>query len=318
MIQKLNEKFAHNEQVKFVESSDGFVLIEIENPLAKACISLYGGQLLDFQPHELSEPVFWQSKKAIFRQAKAIRGGVPVCWPWFGNIKSGKKSGNNSADKSADNIKLPAHGFARISTWKVKSIKTLDDKATEVLLKLPCESVCEQYQALQNGFEAKLSLRIVIGKQLSMELITKNSGKYPVRISEAFHSYFYTANINDVVVTGLDNTDYIDKLHNKRVFRQGGDISLSTETDRIYVDTASTVTIVDRQLNRAIEISKSGSMSTVIWNPWEENSKVMSDMPDKGWQSMLCVEVANVAHNEVLVQPEETHTMSMQVSIKSS
>ncbi len=309
MIQKLNEKFAHNKQVNFLKSPEGFIMMDIDNPMAKARISLYGGQLFDFQPHSQSEPVFWQSKKAVYKQGKGIRGGVPICWPWFGAIKSGDKSTGNE-------IKLPAHGFARISNWKVKSVTTLKDETTEVVLKLPCEAVCEQYQNLQSDFEARLSLRLVIGEQLSMELITKNTGKYPVRISEALHSYFKIADIHDVVIKGLDNTDYIDKLLNNHVFRQGGDLILEAETDRIYVDTSSSVAIVDKQLNRTIEISKTGSMSTIIWNPWEQNSKAMVDMPDKGWQSMVCVEVANTADNEVLVQPGETHQMMMQIEIR--
>ena len=309
MIQKLNEKFAHNKQVKFLKSPEGFILMDIDNPMAKARICLYGGQLLDFQPYSQSEPVLWQSKKAIYKQGKAIRGGVPICWPWFGAIKSGDKSTGND-------IKLPAHGFARISNWKVKSVTTLKDETTEVVLKLPCESVCEQYLNLQSDFEAILSLRIVIGEQLSMELITKNPGKYPVRISEALHSYFKIADIHDVVIKGLDNTDYIDKLLNNHIFRQGGDLVLEAETDRIYVDTSSSVAIVDKQLNRTIEISKTGSMSTIIWNPWEQNSKAMADMPDKGWQSMVCVEVANAADNEVLVPAGGTHQMMMQIEIR--
>lgn len=308
MIQKLNKKFAQNKQVKFLKSPEGFILMDIDNPMAKARISLYGGQLLDFQPHTQSEPVFWQSKKAVYKQGKAIRGGVPVCWPWFGAIKAGDKN-------TANNTKLPAHGFARLSNWKVKSVSTLKDESTEVVLKLHCESVCEQYLSLQSDFEARLSLRIIIGEQLSMELITKNTGKYPVRISEALHSYFKISDINNVLIKGLDNTDYIDKLLNNRVFRQGGDLILEAKTDRIYTDTTSRLTIVDKQLNRTIEISKTGSMSTIIWNPWEQNSKVMADMPDKGWQSMVCVEVANAADNEVLVQAGETHRMSMQIKI---
>lgn len=304
MLNKLNENFAQNGKVQFTESSEGFILMEINNKLAKARISLYGGQLLEFQPHSQSEPVLWISKNAVYKRDKAIRGGVPICWPWFGKLKT------------AADIKLPAHGFARLSTWKVKSITELDDKSTEIILKMPCESICEQYQTMQNGFEVKLSLRIVVGEQLIMELNTKNAGKYPVRISEALHSYFYVSDINEVVIKGLDNTDYIDKLLNMRAFRQGGDIALTTETDRIYTNTSSSISIVDNQLKREIIICKTNSMSTVIWNPWEDNSKTMSDMPDKGWCSMLCVEAANVVENEVLVQAGELHTMGMQISIE--
>ncbi len=302
MIHKLNEKYSINDQVKFVTTSEDFIIMEINNDFAKARISLYGGQLLDFQPHNQFQPVFWNSKKAVFKTAKAIRGGVPICWPWFGDNKSIPE--------------LPAHGYARISQWKVCSVRKLADKTTEVILKMPCEAICEKYQELQTGFDVKLSIRIVIGEQLAIDLISKNTGKYPARISEALHSYFYVGDIEQVIIKGLDNTDYIDKILKNRVFRQGGTLSLKDTTDRIYIDTQHPVTLVDKKLNREIIITKQHSRATVIWNPWAQNAQNMADMSKNGWQSMLCIEVANAADNVILLPAGETHTMTMSIAVK--
>lgn len=305
-IDKLQRQFSLPGQVSFEELHPGFAVIQVVNDYAKASISLYGGQLLHFQPHGQTQPLIWLSESAIFKPGKAIRGGVPVCWPWFGD--------------NSHHPMQPAHGFARITFWQVLAIQGLPDGTTQIDLQMPCESNCQNYQSLDTGFNARLGIRFIIGGHLQIELVSSNFSQQPLTITQALHSYLQISSIENVTVAGLDQVHYLDKLADNQNEIQQGDLQISQEVDRIYLDSPQSVNLLDPGLNRQIVVTKSvtenNGSSTVIWNPWKEKSRTMSDMTDYGWRSMLCIESANAAANAISVKPGQKSRLSTRISVE--
>ncbi len=302
MIKKLSQQFALTGQLQFIEQASGFPMIQINNKFATATISLYGGQILEFQPHSQSEPVLWLSEQAIYHQGKAIRGGIPICWPWFGDYIGQEKQ--------------PAHGFARLSLWDVCATKTLSNGSTEVILQLPCLQYCQNYQASNVTFKLDLRLKIIVGEVLKIELLTINKGDHTISLSNALHAYFNVSDVHHIQISGLDDTSYIDKLDNASIGLQQGNVRLTTEMDRVYQNTKKALVLHDRDFKRRIIIAKAQSFSTIVWNPWQESAKKMVDMANNGWQSMICIEPANVHDNTIMLGVGQKQTLTMLVSIE--
>ncbi|NOQ79230.1 MAG: hypothetical protein GQ546_07495 [Gammaproteobacteria bacterium] len=316
MIKKLSQQFSLDENLNFTEICPGFPIIRINNKWASAAISLYGGQVLEFQPHDQIEPVLWLSDKAIYKHGKAIRGGVPICWPWFGGYNDSALQADGTLQ--ADGSILPAHGFARTTLWDVVSTESLANDVTQIVLHMPCQEICQQYQTIEPQFECDLKLKISISKELKIELTTTNRSKHELPISNALHSYFKVSDIRNIAISGLEQVNYSDKLRNGKVLQQQEvELSLTQETDRVYMDTASDITLIDRGLSRTITIKKGNSFSTVIWNPWQENSQRMSDMTDEAWLSMVCIEPANVHNNQIILKPDTCHQLIMSISVNA-
>ncbi|MCU7801062.1 MAG: D-hexose-6-phosphate mutarotase [gamma proteobacterium symbiont of Lucinoma myriamae] len=309
MMKKISRHFSLDEKLNFIEVSPGFPIIKVNNKWASATISLYGGQILEFQPHDQIKPVLWLSDKAIYKHGKAIRGGVPICWPWFGDYDDGSLFAEGSS--------LPAHGFARTLMWDIVSTESLANDVTQIVLHMPCQKNCQQYQTIQPHFECDLKLKISISKELKLELMTSNRGDHEVSISNALHAYFNVSDIHNLSISGLEQVSYSDKLQEGKMFMQETEFSLTQETDRIYVDTKSDVTLNDTGFSRTITIKKQNSLSTVVWNPWYENSKCMSDMSDEAWLSMVCIEPANVHTNQTTLQPGEIQQLTTSITVEN-
>lgn len=298
-IAKLNRDYAVKGRIAFREGPcDEPVIVLAENH--GACeVSLYGGHVLSYRPVGYF-PVLWLSPSAAeCRQGKAIRGGIPVCWPWFG------AAGFTAPDGSA----LPAHGFARTQAWNLlrTDYDSYSTSATLLLTDSP------ETRALWPG-KFRLELKVTIGANLTLELKTFNEGTSDFEITEALHTYFRVKDIGGVAVAGLDSREYIDKVSGAESVRQSGDITFSSETDRIYSDTSEKCFLNDTSLGRRIEIAKSGSSSTVVWNPWIEKSKTMKDMPEDSYKSFVCVETANAAAEKIVIPAGGTHTMTLSIS----
>lgn len=291
-IQQLSQQFADHSDVRFRQQGDGLIMIDIDNSLAQATICLQGAQLIEWTPVN-AEPVIWLSEQTIYSSGKAIRGGIPVCWPWFG--------------AHPDNAALPAHGFARVLPWTLESVDTPDDGASCLLFIL---ETCEQSRALW-PYEFELRLTITVGTTLDMTLKTINRDRQAVTISEALHTYFKVSDVRTILISGLDQTAYLDKPDGFREKQQAGNIQINEEVDRVYIDTAVDCIIEDPGLHRNIVISKSGSQSTVVWNPWLEKSAAMSDMGEQAYRHMLCVESANAASNRIELQPGDSHSLQV-------
>ena len=295
-IDTLNAQFAVTGHVGFCAGENGLPMARIENALATAEVYLHGAHLTAFQPRGHG-PVLWMSPLAQFQPGKAIRGGVPVIWPWFGP---------HGTDSSK-----PQHGFARTAQWQVTATEALADGRSQLQLML---TDSDTTRALwPHAFE--LLLTITVGTELSVELQSRNTGEQPFSAGGALHSYFAIGDINNMVIEGLAGREYIDQLDGNRIKQQAGEVRITAEMDRIYVNSDDTCVIHDTRLARDIQVSKSGSHTTVVWNPWQEKARAMADFSDDGFQTMVCIEAANAAADVVRLAPGEAHTLSQIIAV---
>ncbi len=267
---------------------NGFECIEIVNTSGHAKIALQGAHLFHYE-RVGEQPLLWLSETSFFKAGKAIRGGVPICWPWFGKHRT-----DNS---------LPQHGFARTSLWTVVEINETDENATELFLQL--KSSTKSLQLWPYSFE--LLLHVNIGRALTISLTTKNCDEKAFAITSALHSYFAVWDIDDVYIEGLDKTRYFDSLTEESVV-QKGNVRIAGEVDRIYQKVHYPLTIHDRE--RTVHIDAQGSSSAVVWNPWKEKCESMGDMKDDAYRTMLCIETANVLDDARTLQPGDEHTVT--------
>jgi D-hexose-6-phosphate mutarotase len=309
-VQQLNAQFGIAGQLSFREdapvkgtppdtrpagglgAASGLVIAEIDNPQASASLCLQGAHLMAWQPKSQAVPVVWLSRDAQLAAGKSIRGGVPVCWPWFGA---------HAAEPG-----FPAHGYARTTPWKVVESGTEPGGATRLTLRL----IESKKTRTHWPHDARLELTVSVGETLRMELCTENTGAADFVISEALHTYFRIGDIGAVRVTGLAGCAYWDKVGGSTLKKQDGIIRFADETDRVYINTAAECTIEDDILKRRIHVAKSGSLSTIVWTPWTAKADRMGDLgqPD-GWREMLCVESANAIDNAVHVAAGTRHTL---------
>lgn len=285
---QLTEHFGIENQVWFEELADGYPVVRILNRHAKASIALHGAHLIDYCPAD-EEPVIFTSKAAIFREGKAIRGGIPICWPWF----------------SAHPEKSPSHGYARISFWKLESVSR-DDDHTFLTFSLPVRD--------ETGLSARLDF--VIGKELQLTLTSFNEGKSAQTFSEALHSYFNVTDSRKTQVHGLDGCSYLNTVGAESTGIQNGPLTFSDELDQIYASDAD-VTIVDQVNQRRIHLAKSQSGSTIAWNPGLEKGGSMADLLDEEIHAFVCVETANVRSQSISLPPGESHSISLTLSTSS-
>lgn len=297
-LAELNQRFGIDNQILFSEIAGGLIAAQINNSHASASIALQGAHLMTYQPHD-EEPVIWLSKYAKFSPGKSIRGGVPICWPWFG--------------PHASDAKLPGHGYARTVMWEVLETKALADGATFISFGL----VETEATRAQWPHPSTVKVEISVGKNLRVDLVTHNSGKQAFTLGEALHTYFHISDVAQTTIRGLEGCTYLDKVGEPAQRVQNDGIVIESEVDRVYVDTTADCVIEDRGLKRAIRIAKQGSRSTVVWNPWTEKADKMGDFGQDGHRSMVCVESANAFNNVVSVVPGETHRLSVVYSLEA-
>lgn len=294
----LNSRFAIPGHVQFRDGPGGLALAEIANRHAEAAIALQGAHVMTWQPRG-QEPVLWLSPFGKFAPGKSIRGGVPVCWPWFG--------------PHAGDAKLPSHGFARTVMWEVLETRAQPDGATFIRFGLVETDVTRA----QWPYPSSAELRVTVGAGLKIELATRNTGSAPIRIGEALHTYFHISDVAGMAIRGLEGCDYLDKVENFARKTQQGPIMIESEVDRVYLDTEADCLIEDRGLKRRIRIATRGSRSTVVWNPWIEKAEKMGDFGPEGYRGMVCVESANAVDNVVTVAPGAEHILEATVSVEA-
>lgn len=281
----LNTQFGIANKITF-HPFEHTIIAELQSDHATAKVSLYGAHVLNFVPKG-QDDVLFISSKAVFRNDKAIRGGIPVCWPWFGP---------HPVDTS-----LPSHGFARISNWEVIDTSASDET---VSIELGLSANAQTMQLWPYRFEA--SLHVKVGRQLTVELHTRNTDDKPFDISAALHSYFNISDINTVNLEGLADVNYLDDVTNASGRQSEQLLTFGERIDRRY-HTSGAAIIHDR--HRTIRIEKSGSGITVVWNPGKELALQMSDLGED-YKNMLCVEAANSLDNNIIIQPGQTHTLA--------
>jgi len=294
----LNQQFSIAGQVQFRSDAGGLPVAIIENQYATAQIALQGAQVVAFHPHG-AEPVLFQSAHAVHAPGTAIRGGIPICWPWFGAHPS-------------DPAK-PQHGFVRTSMWAVLATGTLDDGATEVQLGLG--DTPETRALWPHRFQLLVTVRI--GRELRVALETRNAGDQPVQVTEALHTYVAVGDIGALVVRGLEGVEYGDKVDGWRRKVQEGPISIVGETDRVYVHTSATCSIDDPVLHRRVHVEKEGSQSTVVWNPWVERAREFADFGPDEYRGMICVEVGNALDDVVTIDAGAFHRLATTIRVES-
>lgn len=291
---------ASTDEVRLVKDANGLDYIEIENRYATAKLALQGAHVMHWQPKSTAEPVLWLSSNARYTPGRSIRGGVPVCWPWFGAHPT-------------DSSYCP-HGFARVVPWEVKESSSLKNGTTRILLEMTQTEVAKK----QLSYPYKFTLAITVGNSLRMEMTTTNLANHPFIIGEAFHTYFNVSDIENTQITGLENVVYSDKVAGYVRNVQHGALQFNGEFDRVYLNSGEDCLIRDSGYGRAIRVAKSGSNTTVIWTPGAEKTAQMGDMGAANeWRKMLCVESANAMENSVTIYPNETHTMVTEYSLES-
>ncbi len=287
---QLNQQYGIRDQLIFSEGPGGFTLAEMRNSRGEATVALHGGHVLSFRPRDQA-PVLWLSEQCQFKIGHAIRGGIPVCWPWFGNHPSDKAK--------------PAHGFVRTAVWSVSESETLGDGRTRLKLSIADSEATR----LLWPHRFRLVIEITVSDNLKVKLMATNTDHKPFICSGALHSYFNISSISNITIKGLAGCAYIDKVDQERRKMQEGAVSIQRETDRIYLDTQADCIIEDRSMHRRIVIAKNGSRTTVVWNPWVEKARRMKDFGDDEYKKMVCVETVNAGTDVITLAPGNTHTL---------
>lgn len=297
--QKLNADFAIQEQLHFESHDSGVVMAVIDNQYGKAMVSIYGGHIVSYQPKGQVEDVFFLSEQAEYGAGKAIRGGTPICWPWFADDTSG--------------FGRPAHGFARRLLWQVAATLTHDDGSTTIQLKLTSDETTLAVWA--HAFE--LTMEITVGASLTLALTTKNVGEKSMEISQALHTYFNISDAAAISIKDLDNVPYLNKLKDFSQEQEDGNVTVQGEIDRIYFDVPKTARLFDKGYQREIVINGEGSNTTVVWNPGPETIKSLSDIPATTYQSFICIETANAAKDLITLEQGQSHCLKADYLVKS-
>ena len=285
------QRFEIDHHIRIEELHSGYPVVHISNAHATATIALHGAHLTHYKPRG-KIPVIFTSKAAIYQKGKAIRGGIPICWPWFG-----------AHPDAAQN--LPAHGYARTSFWKLTSTST-NEEGSKLTFELPAT----------DGEALSATLKFFIAKTLTLKLTTHNKSPSKQRFSEALHSYFTVGKSTQTQVFGLDDASYIDTTGNEETLKQqDGAVDFADEVDRIY-QSSETVIIEDRANQREIIVDKQNSASTIVWNPGQAKGGAMADLRDSEIQQFICAESGNVRDQSITLKPGAQHTLEVKISTK--
>lgn len=288
--------------VKFHHKSDGFVVMSVQTPVCEALVALQGAQVLSWTPTFTGaspHPVIWLSKAAKYVVGKSVRGGVPICWPWFGPHE-------NQAN-------FPSHGFARTETWRLQSIK--QDASEEVKMRFTLD-----FDAAMRAFwshDTRVDCELTLGRQLHIRLSTHNDGSTAFSLTEALHTYFAVADVRRVRIAGLEGVKFVDKVAQGERRQQVGVVSIAQEVDRVYLHSPSECVIHDEIWRRRIHISKQNSLSTIVWNPWQEKAHKMGDLGEDGYLQMLCVESGNALENAIELAPGAVHDLQVNYRVEN-
>lgn len=271
---------------------------------AELLVAQQGAHILSYQVAG-QPPLVWLNEEAVFKKGKPIRAGIPICWPWFGNLERNPES-VQAMRQSSEPAK--AHGEVRALDWELLGIGEDGDA-------LLVEFVLPQAEGHLPGWPHNVALKLSIrlDHALNVSLVSYNCGTEPVTFSQALHTYFAVSDVRQVSVEGLDGLTYIETLENWEQREQAGDLTFTGETDRIYKDTPGVLSIVDPEWQRRIHIRSTGSASAILWNPWIEKTGKFIDMAADGWQRMVCVETANVLDDVVTLAPDQMHVLGVSV-----
>lgn len=273
----------------------GLQKVHVTSPFAEGEMYLHGAHVTSWKPAGRDEVLFLSSQTR-WEEGRAIRGGVPVCFPWFGD--------------KADDPKAPAHGFVRTKAWQLESVAQVEG-GVRVSMFTESDENTKRWCAA----DFHLAYHVTFASELGLELVATNTGKTPFRFEEALHAYYRVENILKARVAGLDTITYIDKTDSYRKKIQNGEIAIVSETDRVYLNTSGPIVLEDPGLRRRTRVAKENSRTTVVWNPWVQKAHALSDFGDNEWIQMVCIETSNVSDFAVELAPGGQHTMKAIVSV---
>lgn len=277
----------------------------IRHGQAELVVAQQGAHIISYQI-DGDQPLIWSNPGAVFKQGKAIRGGMPICWPWFGNFQRNPQAVQDMRQSSEP---ANAHGEVRAIDWELTGMGEDGDALIVEFIQPKAEGHLPGWP-----HTVGLKLQIRMDAALNVSLVSFNAGPEDVTLSQALHSYFAVSDIKQVSIEGLDGVTYLNTLKSwEQQNVQVGDITFTGETDRIYQGTPDLTSIIDPEWKRRIQIQTIGSNSSVVWNPWIEKTKTLGDMEADGWQNMVCVETANVMGDIVTLKPGDMHMMSVSI-----
>jgi glucose-6-phosphate 1-epimerase len=289
MVAELNRRFGITGTARVCEGYGAMPRVQITSSLAEGEMYLHGAQVTSWKPAG-AEEVLFLSSKSRWEEGQAIRGGIPICFPWFR-----AKVGDPQA---------PAHGFVRTKAWQLESIV---ENRSGVAVSMFTESDERTQRWWPGNF--RLVHRVTFGSELSLELICTNTGTTPLRFEEALHTYNGVADVQNARVRGLDTVHFLDNTDSNKEKTQRGDVAIVSQTDNAYFNTQSAVDLLDPGMGRRIRLQKTNSFNTVVWNPWREATKGMRDLGDGEWSQFFCVEASNILENAITLAPGQEHKM---------
>ncbi len=295
-IDQLEERFSIEGEVGFAELENDLVYITVSNRFADAEICLYGAHVMSYRPHSTLD-ILWLSPLSNFEAGKPIRGGIPVCFPWFGPHKTDPEK--------------PLHGFGRLMNWDVVETKILPTDETMVRLQLCSSAETKAYWP----FDFCAEMGIKIGQKLVVSLKVTNTSAQAFEYSCALHSYFYLSAIENITIEGLENTRYYNQLQPGDYVQEDAELKISQAETRHYLNTEEPCIISDSIFRRRIKVEKTGSRVTTVWNPWQETCATIGDMPDNAWETFVCIEAVNAFDDTIKLLPQETHEISALIGL---
>lgn len=290
-IEELDELFSIEGELGFAELENDLIFITVSNKHADADICLYGGHVTSFKPRNSME-ILWLSPDSNFEVGSPIRGGIPVCFPWFGPHKTDQEK--------------PQHGFARLMYWDVLETATLPSGETVIRLQLCSSDETKTYWP----FDFCAELTMTVGTMLTVTLKVTNTSDVPFEYSCALHSYFSLSAIDNIAITGLDGITYYNQNTGENGVQDEPFLQINEPLTRHYLDTETPVVIEDSIFRRRIKVDKSGSKVTTVWNPGEETCAKIGDLPDDAWETFVCVEATNAFDYPIRLAPGESHETS--------
>jgi glucose-6-phosphate 1-epimerase len=294
-IDTLNRKFGIPNVVEVASGNGGLPKISVTAPSASADIYLYGAQVTSWQPAN-AEEVLFLSEHSHWQDGRAIRGGIPICFPWFRS--------------KVDDATAPAHGFVRTKEWRLDSVKADGDSVVVI-----CSTENDESAHRWWPHTFRLQHVISVGSSLRLQLIVTNTGQTPFHFEEALHTYFRVSQAESVSIHGLDRITYLDNTDGNREKIQSGDLILTSKTDNAYIDTRGAAELIDPAWHRTLRTEKVNSATTVVWNPWQEGAASLSDLGKDEWHRFACVEASNILSSAISLAPGQEHRMRATISV---
>ncbi len=273
--------------------ANGFEYIEIQNSAAHAKIALQGAHIFDYV--RSGSALLWLSETSKFEEGRAIRGGIPICWPRFGNL-----------DKS-----LPQHGFARIFLFELIKVEEVNERLTQVHLQLKSSEISKKIW----NYDFTLDIVFDISETLSISMKTTNEDAKEFLLTQAFHTYFQVKNIENITIEGLKGVEFLDTLTDTKSVENRA-LKISAETDRVYLGVKRDICL--REDDKEVLIHAENSHSAIVWNPWIEKCSKMSAMQPEAYKEFVCIESANAFDDFRTLKPNERYTLSVEYRMQRS